>query len=137
MNSNTYSKKIKKTCTCSTCGKSGHNASNKKIHPDYEFTGVSVPAPKKICKWCEHWMEDWLEDGAEPVRDTKWHYESDMILMIYSEHHLGLSFSYTLVLVERHIHRYLGPECGRPSSNLYSFFRGCLGTQSYMASLLF
>ena len=82
MNSNTNSKKTKKTCTCSTCGKTGHNASNKKFHPDYEFTGVSVPAPKKICEWCEHWMEDWLLPGAEPERDTKWHYESDMIKMM-------------------------------------------------------
>jgi len=91
MNSNTNSKKIKRTCTCSTCGKSGHNASNKKFHPDYEFTGVSVPAsaPKKKCRWCELWIEEWLLPGAKPVRDTKWHYESDMILMIQSQDHDG------------------------------------------------
>jgi len=60
MNSNTNSKKIKKTCTCSTCGKSGHNASNKKFHSDYEFTGVSVPAKKK----------DAVNESANPTAPT-------------------------------------------------------------------
>lgn len=91
MNSNTNSKKTKRTCTCSTCGKTGHNASNKKFHPDYEFTGVSVPAPKKICKWCEHWIEDWLLPGAKPVRDTKWHCESDMIKMMADNGYIQLA----------------------------------------------
>lgn len=62
MNSNTNSKKIRKICTCSTCGKSGHNASNKKFHPDYEFTGVSVPAqPPMIEEEISEYMSDLLE----------------------------------------------------------------------------
>jgi hypothetical protein len=39
--------KTKKTITCSTCGKTGHSKNNEKFHPDYKFTGVSVPTPVK------------------------------------------------------------------------------------------
>ena len=84
MNSNTNFKKTKKTCTCSTCGKTGHNASNKKFHPDYEFTGVSVPTEpnqKVICEQCEAFIEDddW-DNWAE--RTTKWVHKSKMTICI-------------------------------------------------------
>jgi hypothetical protein len=83
MNSNTNSKKIKKTCTCSTCGKTGHNASNKKFHPDYEFTGVSVPAPRQkvICQQCEIFLEDDSGDWAK--RTTKWYFKECVTLCIH------------------------------------------------------
>ena len=84
MNSNTNSKKIKRTCTCSTCGKTGHNASNKKFHPDYEFTGVSVPTEpnqKVICEQCEAFIEsEFWENWAE--RTTKWVHKSEMTICI-------------------------------------------------------
>jgi len=85
MNSNTNSKKIKKTCTCSTCGKSGHNASNKKFHPDYEFTGVSVPAPREkvICQQCERFMEDEYGENEWAKRTTKWYLKEYVTLCIH------------------------------------------------------
>jgi hypothetical protein len=84
MNSNTNFKKTKKTCTCSTCGKTGHNASNKKFHPDYEFTGVSVPTEPKqkiICQQCELFIEhdDWDNWAG---RTTKWVHISEMTICI-------------------------------------------------------
>ena len=56
--------KTKKTITCSTCGKTGHNKNNEKFHPDYKFTGVSVPTPVKLGgREYTHEEREKIEDG--------------------------------------------------------------------------